>query len=233
MAIHNGEKYIKEQLDSILCQLSSDDEVIISDDGSTDNTLSIIGAYNDSRIKIFHFTQLEKNKVPHYYCTKNFENALKQAKGDFIFLSDQDDWWMPNKVRKCISALEKYMLVVHRALVCDDNLSSKGTMIYGDEFVFKNYLSLKRGKYYGCTLAFRKDLLKYILPFPSELILHDQWIGCMSELTGTVYYEKEPLIRYRQHGGNVSGGPSPYSLWFKIQYRLYMFYNFIKYKLVK
>lgn len=65
--------------------------------------------------------------------------------------------------------------------------------MYKEKFVFKNYLSLRSGKYYGCTLAFRKELAKTILPFPKHLVLHDHWIGCMAELTGNVYYEKHLL----------------------------------------
>ena len=91
IATYNGEKYIREQLDSILPQLGLDDEVIISDDSSTDNTLKIIEEYNDCRIKIF-----SNNKF--YSPILNFENALKKAQGDFIFLSDQDDIWKSNKV---------------------------------------------------------------------------------------------------------------------------------------
>ena len=86
---------------------------------------------------------------------------------------------------------------------------------------------MKRGKYYGCTLAFRNELLNFILPFPKKLILHDQWIGCMAELKGRVFYERTPLIKYRLHGGNTSGGPSSNSIFFQIWYRLYMFVHLI------
>ena len=228
IATHNGEKFIKEQLDSILCQLAPEDEVVISDDGSTDKTIDVILSLRDSRIQLYQYHQTAKGKVSHYYVCKNFENALKQAKGDYIFLADQDDWWMPNKVNKCLEALKNHTLVVHRAEICDGNLKPTGRLMYKDEFVFKTYLALKRGKYYGCTIAFRKELLKWILPFPSELILHDQWIGCMAELTGNVYYEREPLMKYRLHGNNTSGGASPHSHWFQVKYRLYMFTHLMK-----
>lgn len=223
IATHNGDNYIKAQIDSILCQLSSDDEIVISDDGSTDNTLSILDAYHDHRIKIHLFKQPSKSRYPHVYVCRNFENALKYANGDFIFLSDQDDWWMPNKVSTCIDALQRHTLVVHQAYICDGQLQSKGLLMYKDKFVFKNYLALKRGKYYGCTIAFCKELLQDILPFPKDLVLHDQWIGCMAELTGNVFFEKDPLIKYRQHGNNTSGGKSKNSRWFQIYYRLYIF----------
>lgn len=223
IATHNGDRFIKDQLNSILCQLAPDDEVVISDDGSTDKTLDIIRSFGDSRIKLFTFLQTAKGKVSHFYVCKNFENALKHAKGDYIFLADQDDWWMPNKVEKCMEVMKTHTLVVHRAEICDGELNPSGRLMYKDEFVFRNYLALRVGKYYGCTIAFRKDLLKWILPFPNELVLHDQWIGCLAELTGSVYYEHEILMKYRVHGNNTSGGGSNHSRWFQIKYRLYLF----------
>ena len=122
IATHNGAHYIKEQIESVLCQLGPKDEIIISDDGSNDKTIEILLAFNDKRIIICSFKQPKKSKHSHIYVCKNFENALKHAKGDYIFLADQDDWWMPNKVEKCIEALKYNILVVHRAEICDRNL---------------------------------------------------------------------------------------------------------------
>lgn len=223
IATHNGEQYIKEQLESILYQLGQSDEIIISDDGSTDRTIDIIQNIGDNRIQLYQYTQPSKAKHVHEYVCRNFENALKHANGDYIFLADQDDWWMPDKVEKCIKALVDNTLVVHRAELCDGVLQPSGKLMYKDEFVFSNYLSLKVGKYYGCTLAFRRQLLKFILPFPKKLVLHDHWIGCMAELVGSVYYEKQSLIKYRQHGDNTSGGPSTNTRLFQLWYRVYMF----------
>lgn len=228
IATHNGEKYIEEQIDSILRQLSTDDEIIISDDGSNDKTIDILLGMRDSRIHIFSFQQPTTTTHVHKYVCRNFENALKHARGEFVFLSDQDDYWMPNKVEICKRALFDHTLVVHQADLCNGSLQSKGLLMYNDQFVFKNYLSIKRGKYYGCTLAFRRELLNKILPFPNNLVIHDQWIGCIAELSGSVYYEREPLIRYRLHDDNTSGGKSHNSLWFRFIYRVDMFFNIIK-----
>ena len=233
IATHNGAHYIKEQIESILCQLGSTDEIIISDDGSTDKTIDILLAFKDKRIKIHHFKQLVKSKHSHTYVCKNFENALKYAKGEYIFLADQDDWWMPDKVERCVAALKVNILVVHQAEFCDSDLNFMTQLMYRDRFVFKNYLSLKRGKYYGCTLAFRRELLDIILPFPKKLMLHDHWIGCLAELKGCVYYERVPLIKYRLHGDNTSGGSSPNSIFFQCWYRIYMFYHLIMRFLLK
>ena len=91
IATYNGERFIREQIDSILRQLSSDDEIIVSDDGSTDDTISIINSIDDKRIRIIEGPR--KHSPTH-----NFECAMKEAKGYYIFLADQDDVWKPNKV---------------------------------------------------------------------------------------------------------------------------------------
>ncbi|MCG2791916.1 MAG: glycosyltransferase, partial [Weeksellaceae bacterium] len=101
LATYNGEKYLEAQIKSILKQLSVDDELIISDDRSTDNTISVINKFDDNRIKIF--INKNKNGVAH-----NFENALLKATGDYIFLSDQDDIWADNKVDVLLKELKEY-----------------------------------------------------------------------------------------------------------------------------
>ena len=126
LASHNGEKYIKKQIDSILSQLSSQDELIISDDGSTDLTLSIIHRYKDERIKLLHYKQdvsvlRKKHSKQFYLATKNFENALKNAKGDYIFLSDQDDIWLPDRVEVMVNSLKKNDCVMCNLNLIDEN----------------------------------------------------------------------------------------------------------------
>jgi len=104
MASYNGEKYIRQQIDSILPQLGESDELIISDDSSTDDTISVVKSINDNRIKLI---KDQKFKSP----VSNFENAIKNATGDFIFLCDQDDIWQPNKVESVLPFLKQYDLV--------------------------------------------------------------------------------------------------------------------------
>lgn len=225
IATHNGEKYIKEQLDSILSQLSIDDEVVISDDGSTDSTFEIIKSYNDPRIKIFTKVHTLKGMKSHYYVTMNFENALKHAKGDYIFLSDQDDVWYPNKVKTCIELLQEYDMVLHNLECVDNDLNPLNRNIYNNSFRYKNYL-LRRGKHYGCALVFKGSLLQYILPFPKRLVLHDYWIGIIGELFGKFICIDQPLTKYRIHGYNTSGSAQKSnSLLYKLSYRLYTLRN--------
>ena len=110
MATYNGERYIRQQIDSILSQLELSDELIISDDGSTDSTLEIIKSYHDIRIKVFHHQQSashNKSYQTNINVTANFENALRHSKGEYVFLSDQDDIWVHNKIIKMRHVLEK------------------------------------------------------------------------------------------------------------------------------
>lgn len=227
VATHNGDMYIKEQLDSILCQLSPNDEVVISDDGSTDSTLDVVRSYNDPRIKIFNKVHICKGMTSHYYVTMNFENALKHAKGDYIFLSDQDDVWCPNKVETCIKLLEEYDMVLHNLECVDGDLKPLHKNIYNNRnrFRHKNYF-LSVGKHYGCALAFKKSLLQHILPFPKRLVLHDYWIGIIGEIFGNFICIDQPLTKYRIHENNTSGkAQKTNSLFYKLSYRLYTLSN--------
>jgi len=226
MATYNGEKYIREQLDSILCQLSGADEVIISDDGSTDTTMEVIKGYYDQRIKVYNNTN-RKGIVG------NFESALSKAKGDFIFLSDQDDIWMPNKTEAMLKALEKVDLCV-----CDCELiDSNGEIIYPS--FFKLYHSKKgfiknliKNSYLGCCMAFKRNILKYVLPFPSNIAMHDIWVGLCVELWGKSLFLNDKLVKYRRHSANASptGEKSKFTIIYKINYRFSFLYQLIRKK---
>lgn len=227
IACHNGEKYIKEELLSILPQLGVRDEIVISDDGSTDETKKEILSLSDDRIKIVTIEHDRKGMRPHYYVTKNFENAIKHAKGDVIFLADQDDIWMANKVEKCLSVLKDNVAVMHNLQCVDGSLIPLGYNWYSKAKSFKrlNYLMTSK-KHMGCALCFKKELLKVILPFPKELHTHDYWIGILAELHGGLHFHDNILIKYRIHGTNTSiGGHHRNSIFFKIRYRLYTLYH--------
>lgn len=231
IATYNGERYIGEQLKSILCQLSENDEVIVSDDNSTDLTLSIIEGFNDSRIKILHHDQPKNVKNSFFYTSLNFENALINASGDYIFLSDQDDVWKPNKVKSCLSVLQDYDLILHDSAIVDENLSlvenSYFKIINSKKGIIKNLI---KNSYLGCCMAFKKDILKKALPFPNAEIPHDIWLGLIAEYYFKVYFCKENLISYRRHGANLSfsGEKSSNSLNYRLHYRLIILINFIK-----
>ena len=202
MATYNGEKYIKEQLDSILSQLNIDDELIISDDGSKDGTIDIINEYmkKDKRIKLF--------KGPKKGVIKNFENAISYCSGKYIFLSDQDDIWMDSKVEKVLFTFnnEKCTCVVHDAMVFNSNSNE----IIADSFyklrkssngIIKN---IWKNSYIGCCMAFDGKMKKKILPIPDGIDMHDQWIGLLNDKYGKSIFIDDKLLKYRRHGNNVS-----------------------------
>ena len=224
LATYNGEKYIRQQLESILSQLSDSDEVIISDDGSTDLTLKIIEDFKDKRIKTF------KNNKNHGI-NGNFENALNCAAGDFIFLSDQDDVWLPNKVKNCISYLKENDCIVHDGYITDENLVIQSNGILNGIKLNGFFRNLCRNNYTGCCMAFKRNVLKTILPFPkSKYFYHDQWIGLLCELKFKVLFIREKLIYFRRHGENTSTvtKKSKRSLFTKIISRFQLFYSLIK-----
>lgn len=227
IATYNGEKYLKEQLDSILPQLDSKDEIIISDDSSTDSTLNIACSYQDRRIKVFPYQEFHS---PIF----NFENALKKATGDYIFLSDQDDVWLPNKVKQMKTMLDTYTLVVSDCRVVDKDLHTIDESFFvGRKSGYGFWKNLFKNSYLGCCMAFRREILDYVLPFPKRIAMHDIWIGLSVELHGTVAFMPEPLMLYRRHGENVSfgGGGSQNSLFYQLKYRIQMLYFLLERKL--
>lgn len=219
MATYNGSKYIRQQVESILIQLSFEDEVIISDDGSLDETLQVLQEIGDIRVKIC------KNEPPHGV-VENFENAIKHAVGDYIFLCDQDDVWMPGKVKKVLEALKDYDFVVHNAEMVDGDLVSWGIDFFSLRKTRYGYWqNLWKMRYLGCTMAFRRNALKFILPFPNNMLWHDIWVAAILHLKFHGILINEPLIWYRRHGSNVSpsGENSGWSWGFRIRYRWFVF----------
>lgn len=224
MATYNGERYIKEQVISILNQLGQDDELIVSDDGSKDNTLQVLEGFNDPRIKLFD--------GPRRGLTYNFENAIKNAVGDYIFLTDQDDVWEPNKVGRMVEALHHVDLVVSDAWICDENAMSTGRSLYDICKPHKGFWpTLYHTTYIGCCTAFRRTILKKLLPFPPHIVMHDYWIGQIADLYYKTTFIPDKLLRYRRHGNNTSAlttGISPLSLYEKLSYRYWIFYYVLR-----
>jgi glycosyltransferase involved in cell wall biosynthesis len=221
MATYNGEQFIREQIDSILLQLGENDELVISDDQSRDKTLEIIQSYNDKRIKFFTH---ERAGRP----TENFQNALNHAKGDYIFLSDQDDVWLPGKYDKMLALLSSYDLVLSDSILVDEDLK----VIKPSFFKFHGSATgiarnVIKNSYFGSCMAFKRYLLDFALPFPpSREIGHDVWIGLIGEIVGKVFLIDEPLIMYRRHASAVTPhgiGKSKRSLYKKLMGRVIMF----------
>jgi glycosyltransferase involved in cell wall biosynthesis len=229
MATYNGEKYIAEQIKSILSQLGEEDELVVSDDGSIDDTIKILESFNDSRVKIFHHNRNLDNKHPFYPSTKNFENALAKTKGDYIFLSDQDDVWMPNKVQTTLPFLKEDSLVVSDAWIINENLEKQEKlskyMPYKKGY-FRNFLKCTTQ---GCRIAFTKNIKNFCLPFPNGVVIHDFWIRQLAELKFKVSYIPEPLIFYRRHSNNLSKIiKSKNSPFFMVKYRAMILFESLR-----
>lgn len=203
MATYNGERFVVKQINSILEQLTESDELIISDDGSTDSTVAIIKGIGDSRIKLLH--------GGFHSPIKNFENSIMHSIGDIIILADQDDIWLPGRVEAALKLhcrIENpVVLAFCRAQVIDEN----GHKVFYSRYnhlvpTKRSFLrNLLRNHYMGCCMSFRKELLDFILPFPDGIMMHDSWIGLVAqfyfncELMG-----EEPYICYRRYGTNFT-----------------------------
>ena len=225
IATYNGERFIREQIESIVCQLSPTDEIVVSDDGSTDNTLDIVKAIGDKRIRIIEGSRKHSP-------TLNFECALKAAKGDYIFLADQDDVWKPNKVEVCMKWLQKYYCVVSDAEVTDSSLNTLFPSLYRLLGVIqgKLYNTLWKNGYTGCCMAFRRDVLEASLPFPKNIPMHDIWIGNVAAYKYNVKFISDKLIFFRRHKDTIScnGKGSKFSWWQQLLFRINTIKNLIK-----
>lgn len=196
LAAFNGERHIAEQLRSILAAPQVG-EVIVSDDGSTDRTAAIVAALDDPRLRLV--------RGPGRGLIANFESLLRQARGELVFLSDQDDVWLPGRVEAMAAALQKADLVVCDCRVVDEALHELQPSFFrargsGPGF----WRNLLRNSYLGCCMAFRRSLLERVLPFPPAIPMHDWWIGLVAERSGRVCFLDLPLTLYRRHGGNAS-----------------------------
>lgn len=239
MATYNGEKYISKQIESILKQLKPNDEIIISDDGSTDNTAKIINSFNDVRIKFLKHKSLiisENYKsitdFKRHRLIKNFENALVNSSGGIIFLSDQDDVWYENKVTEIENSLKTSDLVVSDCSIIDKNEK----ILVKSRFEIKNpklgFLhSLYKNPYLGCCMAFKKEILTKALPFPKDIPMHDIWLGIVAKTFYKPALLNKVLVGYRRHDQNINNNINSNSLLQRKNVSQYNFLTKIKFRI--
>ena len=211
LATYNGEKYLKELIDSILNQTYKNIKLIISDDCSKDSTRKILEEYEkqDERVEVYYQPQ-------NLGYVKNFEFLLKQVKSNLYMLADQDDVWLPEKIEKSVETIERENadLVFGDLEVVDKDLKT----IYPsfNDFMLlsrkiKKYIKSYKLNYLyncvtGCTVIAKSKFISKLLPIPanSKYFIHDHWLGIMMSIYGKVAYMPEKYIKYRQHGNTTS-----------------------------
>jgi glycosyltransferase involved in cell wall biosynthesis len=193
LASYDGERFINAQLDSIVAQLSPNDEIIVSDDASSDNTVSLVKGRDDRRIHV-----LENRERVGY--VRNFERAINKVCGEYVFFSDQDDVWLPGKVDTMRSALQKKPFVASDAIVVNERLE----VIYESFFEWRNASIFSwqaiflRPLIVGATMSCRSDYLRTLLPLPAH-IPHDFWLTFNAAWDDALEIIPAPLILYRRH----------------------------------
>lgn len=220
MATYNGEDYIREQLDSIVGYLKPRDELLISDDGSTDETIQIVEKY------VNKYPNVKLTHGPHEGTSMNFISAIPKCSGDIVLFCDQDDIWMSEKIETIRSFFESHptiQLVMHNAVFCD----GKGSSLEGDIFTRRKarhgvVRNLFYSTYYGCCMGVKRD---FLLKYCSSLrcgTQYDQYIGLLAEWEHCSGFIKDTLVIHRYHGGNQS---KRLGLWTRVGFKVRLFNN--------
>lgn len=212
---YNGERFLAEQLQSILDQTHPPDDIIVSDDGSSDSTLDIVSEFSsrDSGSRKPVWT-IQSRRKP-LGVAGNFASALTKAQGEFIVLADQDDVWEPNRLERGLAQFRDDVLLVHcDATLIDEAGQPTGCLMSALRLTSgerRSLLSgnaldalLRRNLVTGATTMIRASLLQQALPIPEGWV-HDEWLALVAAVQGGVVFSEESLIRYRQHGSNEIG----------------------------
>ncbi len=220
LCTHNGAQYVGEQVRSICQQTRPPQEIVLSDDASQDDCVEVARRVVDEcnaragqPIALHVLRNTTALRV-----TKNFEQAVRACRGELIALSDQDDVWVPDRLARMAEQFERRpdLLLLHTdARLVDGALRDLGQSLFHALEVEPVELErihggrafdvlLRRNLVTGAATVFRRSLLEAALPFPPEW-LHDEWLGIIAAATGRVDLLEQPLIDYRQHGGNQVG----------------------------
>jgi len=203
---HNSERYLSEQIDSILMNLGPNDEIVVSDDCSTDGTLSLLKKYGEADPRIHVYTS-----TIHLGANGNAEKAYSLCQGEFIFHSDDDNVWKAGKVDTILRYFginPNVTLVMHDATITDSALHEVSPSFYkwrhSKPGVWHNVI---RTSYGGSMMAFRSSFRPILLPFPKDMpFFFDCWLGFMSDKHGRSLFAKDNLSFWRRHDGSASGG---------------------------
>jgi glycosyltransferase involved in cell wall biosynthesis len=194
----NGSAYLKEQLDSLVAQTYTNLEVIIVDDGSTDDTITLLKHYADIFPQLNVSIYINEENLGHI---RNFEKAIGLCTGEYIALCDQDDIWEPQKISLLVDNIGDNMLIYHDSAFISETGEILGKKMsdvrncYSDAdsrvFLFDNCVS-------GHAVLFKRELLKYTDRFKSE-IMHDWWLAYVATNAGSILFLNQTLVQYRQH----------------------------------
>lgn len=213
MCTYNGALFLAQQLESMLIQTTQPDELIVCDDGSTDQTLEILNSF--AKTAPFKVSVFKNNQQP-LGSTKNFEKAISLCSGEIIVLSDQDDVWMSNKISTLKRAIDDGAgLVFSDATLVSANLEPLGYSLFdslnlnkAEKKLIKSsqlaHVLLRHNIITGATLAFSRRHLELIMPFPKNWV-HDAWLGFLVACVDNAQIIDSPLIKYRQHSNNQIG----------------------------
>jgi glycosyltransferase involved in cell wall biosynthesis len=200
MAVYNGRRFLSAQVASIASQLEPGDELIVVDDASSDDSVALLTALNLPHMRIYRNSRNQGVK-------RSFERGLRLAREEIIFLSDQDDIWLPGKRSAFVAQFERkpsILVVISDAEVidADGNVIAKSFMAVRHGFKSGVAATLLRNRYLGCAMAVRRSLLKTALPIPRAVPMQDMWLGVLGRLQGEVIYLSTPYIKYRRHNMN-------------------------------
>lgn len=219
LATYNGEKYITEQLDSVFQQMNQNDEIIIFDDCSTDQTVFLINQIFDK------YRNLNKNLfINNMNCgpKKSFEKAMEIVSKEIVVLIDQDDIWLKdrlNRIKKILSTFDFCTLNSYHWNSNEEKSFKYSELTFNLVTPSNKILNnIIKPSFIGCHMAFKSSYLKFILPFPKVVYMHDMFIGIFSILTKKIYIDNSPSMIYRRHNGCFT--PKNTSFNFKIAIRI-------------
>ena len=219
MATYNGEKYLKEQLDSIYAQTYKNIEVIVCDDCSSDKTVEILDEYKEKYGLKYYIN--EKNLG----FKKNFEKAISLCSGDFIALADQDDIWIENKIEVLVKEIKESSLIHSACSLIDENSKDISTLwVKEDDFKYSFAKLIFGNTVTGCTVLLKKELLKDAFPIPTGEKYHDWWLALLATKMNGIAYCDQALVKYRQHSTQDTGAYVD-SLFLKIARYYKSFFN--------
>ena len=222
LASFNGERYINEQVESILNQMNLEDELIIIDDCSSDNTTLLIKKLFKKYPNLSTFLFINKRNLGP---KKSFEEGLKKVSKDIVVLSDQDDIWIDGRLSKIKKILIRFDFCTLNSYLWEngdykfkDSSNLTFNIVKPSKSIISNII---KPSFIGCHLAFKSKYLKYILPFPDLVYMHDMYIGIFAILSGSLLIDNSPTMHYRRHPKCFT--PTKTSSLFKVLIRLRYF----------